>query len=69
MALKPFCSLGGIDSVGAANLRQRVEVMTWIGTNQSEVLWIEGFTDIEKSDWTAEFLLEIEGAGSLLKER
>lgn len=57
-----YPTLGTIDPVGAINLRQRLEVMTWVETNQSELLWIEGFTDIEKSDWTTNFSLEVEGA-------
>ena len=57
-----YPTLGTIDPVGAINLHQRPEVMTWVETNQSELLWIEGFTDVEKSDWTTNFSLEVEGA-------
>lgn len=57
-----YPTLGTIDPVGAINLRQRSEVMTWVETNQSELLWIEGFMDTEKSDWTTNFSLEVEGA-------
>ena len=61
--MQRYPNLETIDFVGAANLRQRSEVMTWIETNRSE-LWIEGFTDIEKSDWTTNFSLEVEGAAN-----
>ena len=61
-SLHRYPTLGTIDPVGAINLRQRSEVMAWIETNQSELLWIEGFTDIEKSDWTTNFSWEVEGA-------
>lgn len=60
--LQRYPTLSSIHSISAANLRRCPEVMIWIETNQSELLWIEGFTEIEKSDWTTNFSLEIEGA-------
>lgn len=58
--MQRYPNLETIDSVGAANLRQRSEVMTWIETNRSELLWIEGFTDIEKSAWQTKRAIRVQ---------
>ena len=54
--LEPDC----FGSIGAANLRQSGEVLAWIGSTDSGLLWIDGFAQIEKSDWTTTFCLMIE---------
>lgn len=56
--------LEGTQHASVANLHQRIEVMAWVETTYSELLWIEGFAGIERSDWTTGFALNIESAAS-----
>ena len=44
------------------NLYQRLDVMSWIELSSSELLWIDGFADNQKPDWTSRFSLEIGSA-------
>ena len=50
------------ESIVSINLHQREEVRAWIGSTQSELLWIDGFAETGKSDWTTKFCLEVEDA-------
>ena len=56
-----------LGSIAATNLHQREEVRAWIGSMQSELLWIDGFAEIEKLDWTTSFCLEVEEAAKPIK--
>ena len=58
---------GRLGSIGATNLHQREEVRAWIGSIQSELLWIDGFAEIGNLDWTTNFCLEVEDAATPIK--
>lgn len=54
--------LDGNQSASVANIHHRIEVMAWIESAHSELLWIEGFAVIGCCDWTTGFALNIESA-------
>ena len=58
---------GRLGSIAATNLHQREEVLAWVGSTQSELLWIDGFAEVGNLDWTTNFCLEIEDAAKPIK--
>ena len=58
---------GRLESIAATNLHQREEVRAWIESNQSELLWIDGFAETGNLDWTTNFCLEVGDAAKPVK--
>lgn len=51
-------------SAGTYNLRRNEEVLSWIESVDSGLLWIDGHRESTKLDWTTNFSLEIESLAS-----
>ena len=52
-------------SISTSNLRKRREVLSWLESTQSGLIWIDGNLDAGKSDWTTNFALEVISAAKV----
>ena len=50
---------GHTASVGLRNLEQSPDVLEWIESEESRLLWIDGHKEVSHFDWTSNFSLEV----------
>lgn len=57
-------SVGAESSTGTHNLQRSDEVLSWIESVQSGLLWIDGHCEHTRLDWTTNFSLEVQALAS-----
>ena len=54
--------MNDLDTISSTNLYRNDEVLAWVNSSRSQLLWVDGFAETAKLNWTTKFCMLLEDA-------